>query len=216
MTSPVRKVVTRSHKGFRAKFPSKKMGGTVGCESLLELQAARLFEFHPYITAFHAQPVEEYFYDDEGCRRSYTPDFKVIFSTTDFVYVEVKPEKKLRCPALALKYKQIAASFAVRKLPFRLLTERELYQEPRLAIVNRLRSAYKARPAVKSRLAVGKLLGHQRKKPFGAIAAEIGELEALKLIAAGTLVVNFSQPLTEHSMVFDRHSNEVAHDPFRI
>jgi hypothetical protein len=216
MTSPVRNVVTRTHKGFRAKFPSKKMGVTIGCESLLELQAARLFEFHPYVTAFLAQPVEEYFYDNEGCRRSYTPDFKVTFSTTDFVYVEVKPEKKLRCPTLALKYKRIADSFAYRKLPFRLLTERELYQEPRLAIVDRLRSACKARPAIKSELAVRELLGHESKKPFGAFVAEIGELEVLKLIAFGKLVVDFSQPLTEHSMVFDRDSNEVDHDPFRI
>jgi TnsA endonuclease N terminal len=216
MTSPVRKVVTRTHKGFRAKFPSRKMGAMVGCESLLELQAARLFEFHPYITAFHAQPVEEYFYDDRGYRHSYTPDFKVTFSTLDFVYVEVKPEKKLRCPTLSLKYKQIADSFARRKLSFRLLTERELYQEPRLAIVDRLRSACKTRPAIKSGTAVQKLLGQQRRKSFGALAAEIGELEALKLIASGALVVNFSRPLNEDSLVFDRHANEVDHDPFRI
>lgn len=76
----VRKVVTRSGKRFRVKFPSRKMNQMVQRESLLERDAILHFECHPLVVTYQAKSSIEIYYDREAICHKYFPDFRLDFS----------------------------------------------------------------------------------------------------------------------------------------
>jgi len=74
------------------KFASRKNRSTIMCESGLEFDACFHLEFSPSIAAFESQPKGiEYLVD--GKVRRYTPDFKIVKTTGEIEYIEVKPER---------------------------------------------------------------------------------------------------------------------------
>lgn len=74
------------------KFASRKNCSTIMCESGLEFDACFHLEFSPSIAAFESQPIGiKYFVD--GKARRYTPDFKVVKTTGEIEYIEIKPER---------------------------------------------------------------------------------------------------------------------------
>jgi hypothetical protein len=216
MSEPVRKVVTRSHKGFRSKFPSKKMRRMIGCESLLERDAAQLFEFHPYVLSYFEQPCKEIVYDESGEQHVYTPDFLLEFANSTTCFVEVKPQEKLRCPILCQRIRDIERSFGIRNLSFRLLTEVELHRNPRFETIHLLRSVSKNPPAPEVMKKVETELRLSSSLRYGVLKQMIGETDALRIIAKGRLVINFDEPLTEETLLRDRHSLGGCHDSFCI
>jgi hypothetical protein len=120
-----RKVVTRSGRGFRGYFPSKKLNRSVQFESLLERDAIRLFESSKEIVTYKEQPTIIYYYLDDIQKR-YHPDFELVLQDGYIFHVEVKPSIHLTTITLSAKYQAIAQSYYSRTESFVVLTEKEL------------------------------------------------------------------------------------------
>jgi len=126
---PIRKVVTRSGKKFRGRFPSRKNATMVCWESLHERDAIRLLEYSANVVSYEEQPTEETFYV-KGVPHRYYPDFRVHFSNGQVLDIEVKPARKLRTPDNKEKYGRIATMYARSGRYFRILTECDYRAEP--------------------------------------------------------------------------------------
>jgi len=126
-----RKVVTRSGRGFRGYFPSKKLNRSVQFESLLERDAIRLFESSNEVVTYKEQPTIIYYYLDDIQKR-YHPDFELVLKGGYVVHVEVKPSIHLTTITLSAKYQAIAQSYFSRTESFVVLTEKELRAEKRI------------------------------------------------------------------------------------
>ncbi|WP_144022033.1 hypothetical protein [Caballeronia sordidicola] len=84
----VRRIVTRSGRGVRGIFPSRKAAKAAEFESLVEEMALRVLEVAPSITRIETQPkVFEFQYG--GRERRYTPDIAAQ-SSAGLAYLEVK------------------------------------------------------------------------------------------------------------------------------
>ena len=120
-----RKVVTRSGRGFRGYFPSKKLNRLVAFESLLERDAIQLFENTSEIIRFREQPTIIYYHVDNQPKKYY-PDFEIQLSDGKLVHIEVKPYTKLVRLDISRKYHAINIHYLNREEYFVVLTEREL------------------------------------------------------------------------------------------
>ncbi|HIF9068080.1 TPA: TnsA endonuclease N-terminal domain-containing protein [Photobacterium damselae] len=89
------------------KFSSLKNQDVVMCESRLEKDCCYHFEYDPDVVQYESQP-EGFYYDFNGKKRPYTPDFLVTYHDGTLEYVEVKPYSK----TLSKTFKQ---EFSVRK-----------------------------------------------------------------------------------------------------
>lgn len=121
-----RKVVTRSGRGFRGHFPSKKLNRLVQFESILERDAIALFEKSEDVVSYREQPELVYYYD-ESEQRKYYPDFELVMKTGEVVHVEIKP--LLHLHRLIAKYKAIQAYYRGRSEYFVVLTDKEIRNE---------------------------------------------------------------------------------------
>lgn len=120
-----RKVVTRSGRGFRGYFPSKKLNWSVQFESILERDAIKLFENSSEVVNYKAQPTIVYYYVDE-IHKKYYPDFEVVLVGGAIIHVEVKPSRRLATKELSTKFRAINQSYRSRPEHFVILTEIEL------------------------------------------------------------------------------------------
>jgi hypothetical protein len=120
-----RKVVTRSGRGFRGHFPSKKLNALVQFESLLERDAIKLFENSNEVKTYREQPTIIYYYLD-GIPKRYHPDFEVVFLEGTVIHVEVKPSQHLATKELTNKFQAINQTYQSRPEHFVILTEKEL------------------------------------------------------------------------------------------
>lgn len=120
-----RKVVTRSGRGFRGYFPSKKLNRSVQFESLLERDAIKLFDTSDEVVSFREQPTIIYYYLDEIHKR-YHPDFEVILKGDTVIHVEIKPSRRLATKELSTKFQAISHSYRFKPEHFVILTEKEL------------------------------------------------------------------------------------------
>lgn len=120
-----RKVVTRSGRGFRGYFPSKKLNRSVQFESLLERDAIRLFEISKEVVNYKEQPTIIYYYLDETQKRYY-PDFEVILRGNTVIHVEIKPSRRLATTELTTRFRAISHRYKDRPEHFIILTEIEL------------------------------------------------------------------------------------------
>ena len=120
-----RKVVTRSGRGFRGYFPSKKLNRLVEFESILERDAIKLFENANEVIEYREQPTIIYYYI-EGVHRKYYPDFELILDSDQVVHVEVKPIQKLAEPKNSLKYQAISEHYLSRPEFFVVFTEAQI------------------------------------------------------------------------------------------
>lgn len=120
-----RKVVTRSGRGFRGHFPSKKLNMSVQFESLLERDAIKLFENSSEVKTYREQPTIIYYYLD-GMPKRYHPDFEVVLLGDTIIHVEVKPSQRLATAELTIKFQAINQTYQSRSEHFVILTEKEL------------------------------------------------------------------------------------------
>jgi hypothetical protein len=123
----VREPIKNYHGLFRGKFPSRKMNRMVHWESLLERDAAMLFEFSPGVSSFREQP-HTYFYTVNGRMRRYTPDFELTLTNGEVWLVEVKPAIRFRQPEEAARFARIAEYFGSQGINFRILTDETIRQ----------------------------------------------------------------------------------------
>lgn len=136
----VRRIVTRSGRGYRGKFPSLKLGRLVHWESLLERDAILQTEYDPSVLTYQEQPCVVTYYDAEGKVRRYMPDL-MVERQTGMTFVEVKPKRKLLQPSLRGKLEAIALRMQERDQPFQILTELEIRREPRYSNLVRIHDA---------------------------------------------------------------------------
>lgn len=133
-----RKVVTRSGRGFRGYFPSKKLNRSVQFESILERDAIALFEKDVQIIFYQEQP-ELIFYHDKNLEpRKYYPDFMVEFESGLKFHIEIKPARKLDDISLLQKYQAISKSYKSRIEIFKILTNLELHSERKNSVADLL------------------------------------------------------------------------------
>ena len=137
----VRKVVNRSGKKFRGKFPSKKVGRMIQWESLLERDAILWFEYHPSVAMYAEQPRVLLYYDKAGQQHKYVPDFRIELRNGTTVEVEVKPFTKLADRDVAAKLACIALQYQQMGANYRILTEREIRAQPRFSVFTALHRA---------------------------------------------------------------------------
>jgi hypothetical protein len=123
-----RKVVTRSGRGFRGYFPSKKLNRLVEFESILERDAIRIFENANEVIEYREQPTIVYYYI-EGVHKKYYPDFELVLDSGQIVHIEVKPSCKLANVEIAQKYHAIDQHYLSRVEHFVLLTELQIRME---------------------------------------------------------------------------------------
>jgi hypothetical protein len=216
MLKPSRSPVRRSHTGVRCRFPSKKMGRMIGCESLLERDAARLFESHPGVVRYVEQPAKHTCYDEFGNAFQYTPDFLVEFANRGHCYFEIKPSQALRDVETVERLSAIERSFDDRDQPFRVLTDRELHAEPRAKTLRRLRSESKTPLNNQHIQALLDQLGPKLELTFGELRARVGDYNALRLIGAGKLHINLNVPLDDEALVFKSLGMGVGSDSLLI
>lgn len=126
---PSRKGFSRRGRGFRPKFPSRKLNRMIPCESIPESKVALLFEYSRGVKSYREQPALILYPDGDRIRRYY-PDFEVITANDVVIHIEVKPADRLRKPETAEKFRAIAAYYLSQGRLFRILTEQEFEREP--------------------------------------------------------------------------------------
>ncbi|VVE63213.1 hypothetical protein PCA31118_01154 [Pandoraea captiosa] len=200
-----RRVITRSGRHFRGRYPSRKLGRMVAFESLIERDVILLLEFSRGVQSYQEQP-ERIVYSDGQTMREYYPDFEAKLASGPRVHIEVKPSAKLDSPKITKKLQQIAAHYAQhREEHFRVITELDARKEPLRSNLKTL-SPLRAKPAASPHGLSMYLPG----KPWHALEASVGRDVLLKQIALGNLVCDLASPLQGDLMVFN--AQEVAHD----
>lgn len=200
-----RRVITRSGRHFRGRYPSRKLGRMVAFESLIERDVILLLEFSRGVQSYQEQP-ERIVYSDGQAMREYYPDFEARLASGPRVHIEVKPSAKLDSPKIAKKLQRIATHYAQhRDEHFRVITELDARKEPLYTNLKTL-SPLRAKPAASFHALPTRLHG----KPWHDLEASIGRDVLLKQVALGNLVCNLASPLQGDLMVFT--AQEAAHD----
>lgn len=200
-----RRVITRSGRHFRGRYPSKKLGRMVAFESLIERDVILLLEFSRGVQSYQEQP-ERIVYSDGQIMREYYPDFEARLTSGPRVHIEVKPSAKLDSPKIAKKLQQIATHYAQHRAEhFRVITELDARKEP-LHSNLRMLSPLRAKPAASPQ----SLPMHLHCESWRALEALVGRDVLLKQVALGNLVCDLASPLHGDLMVFT--AQEAAHD----
>lgn len=198
----VRKVVTRTGRGFRARFQSIKMGRSIDCESNLELDAAHHFEFSANVVSFEEQPEMIEFWVD-GIRKVYYPDFELILESGQVVHIEVKPQEKLKDPVLRERLKNIEEYYRKRGIPFIVLTDQHIRNK--VVLDNLKQLAYHnrwERNDPELQLAADALSLLPPQTIDGAKAVLGNSTDVYRLIAAGVYTCDFHRPINGSTQIY--------------
>ena len=213
----VRKVVTRSGKRIRGKFPSAKMNRMVHWESLFERDAILHLEYHPLVVSYQEQPSIETYYDAAGEAHLYYPDFCARFVHGNELYIEVKPKRYLATREVRLKLEAVAWRFREQEREFRVMTEEAIRREPLFSNLKTIhRSTKKVANGHSSEQFAHALTGGPSWS-FKDLAAQMGSVrDALVLIRAGHLRVDLEATLIDDSTVWLAGAAGGSHGSFRI
>jgi hypothetical protein len=213
----VRKVVTRSGKRFRGKFPSLKLNRMVHWESMLERDAIFHFEYHPLVLSYQEQPSIEIYYDQEGEQHRYFPDFRLTFRDGEDLFVEVKPLRFLATKVVRDKLQAIAKRFEEQGRRFRVMTEDDIRRQPLLANLQRLHASSKraARETPNAQL-VKTLSGGPVWTLANLCLQLLGVHQVLRLVQSNHLQIDLEKPLSNDSNVWSTTVHGGCHGSFRI
>lgn len=213
----VRKVVTRSGKRFRGKFPSTKMGRMVHWESLLERDAILHLEYHPLIVRYQEQPSIETYYDAMGCTHKYVPDFLVVLSDGTEFNLEIKPSNKLIKPEIRHKLGSVALRLEEQKRGFRIWTEEVIRREPLFSNLKTLHRSTKTALEREVREQFKRVKHSITDSSFQEAVCKIGhERDLLSLLRFGYLHADLEGTLIEESRIWIPGIMGKSHDTFRI
>jgi hypothetical protein len=213
----VRKVVTRSGKRFRGKFPSLKLNRMVHWESMMERDAILHFEYHPLVLSYQEQPSIEIYYDKAGEQHRYFPDFKLTFLEGEDLYVEVKPARLLVTTAVRDKLQAVAKRFEEQGRRFRVMTEDDIRRQPLLANLQRIHSTSKraAQKIPDSQLA--KTLSGGPNWKLATLSTQLlGVHNVLRLVQSNYLRIDLEKQLTDDSDVWIPSAQGGTYGSFRI
>lgn len=212
-----RKVVTRSGKRFRGKFPSLKLNRMVHWESMLERDAILHFEYHPLVVSYQEQPSIEIYYDKSGEQHRYFPDFRLTFRDGEDLYVEVKPSRLLTTRVVRDKLQAIAKRFEEQGRRFRVMTEDDIRRQPLLTNLQRLHASSKraAREMPDAQL-VKTLAGGPLWKLANLALQLLGIHQVLRLVQSNHLQIDLEKSLTGDSDVWSSSTQGGTHGSFRL
>ena len=212
-----RKVITRSGRGIRGKFPSKKMNKVVHWESLLERDAIMLFEMHPLVVSYQEQPSEEIYYDTSGQARSCYPDFLLRLTHGGQILVEIKRNIDLKRTSVTEKLQLIALRFAEQERPYRILSETQIRREPLRSNLQDLWEARRIACIGPETAAAIDALGVTQQFTLKELTALIGDKQlVLAAIADGRLRTDLEKPLGPASLVWSSKNWEAGHGAFEL
>ena len=198
---PVRKVVTRSGKHFRGRFPSRKNRIMVCWESLHERDAILLLEYSPIVASYEAQPSEETYYV-RGVPHKYYPDLRAKLISEKVVDIEVKPSAKLKKRANKEKYGRIASRYAKQGRHFRVLTEKDYRAHPLRSNLQRIHRASKIIKRVADAVILMAKLGEGSQWSLKAAARLVGsEDRVLALVASHQLHIDLHGVIDGQALV---------------
>jgi hypothetical protein len=212
-----RKVVTRSGKRIRGKFPSTKLGRMVHWESLYERDAILHLEYHPLVVSYQEQPSVEIYYDPVGESHKYFPDFSALLSHGKELCFEVKPERFLKKRDVREKLDSVAMRFEELGRHFRVLTEKDIRREP---LLTNLKAIHVSAKKVSHRETVLQLANSVAAGPtwsFRDLVMQLGSVQSvLRLIRADHLRADLEAALTYESPVWLASTDGEAHGAFRL
>jgi hypothetical protein len=212
-----RKVITRSGRKIRGKFPSIKLRRTVHWESLLERDAILLFEFHPLVLRYQEQPLMELYYDSRGVQRACYPDFLLNFTGGDELLVEVKSRSQLARQSVRARLDEIARHFAAQGRSYRVISEETIRRQPlhdNLKLLERARQVQLDHPADEQ---LTEQLDPRRLYSLGELERLMGtDSAALNLVAKGLMRTDLERPLVCDSQLWLATNTEAGHGAFLI
>ncbi|MDF2864673.1 MAG: hypothetical protein K0S02_4945 [Achromobacter mucicolens] len=186
-----RRVITRSGRHFRGRYPSAKLGRMVEFESLIERDVILLLEFSGGVSFYQEQPTRLLYSDGETVR-DYFPDFEVHLRTGCRIHIEAKPLAKLGLPSVAGKLNSIAEHYAAhREEYFQVVTDAIARREP-LHTNLRALSALRAKATGPNYV---ECPAHPVRASWNALETVLGRQGLMQLVARGHLVCDLSQPL---------------------
>ena len=212
-----RKVITRSGRGIRGKFPSKKLDKVVHWESLLERDAIMLFEMHPLVLSYQEQPSEEIYYDTSGQARSCYPDFLLRLAHGGQILIEIKRNVDLNRPSISEKLGLIALRFAEQERPYRILTETQIRREPLRSNLQDLWEARRVACIGPEAAAAVDALGATQQFTLNSLTAVVGDKPlVLACIADGRLRADLEKPLGPDSLIWSSKNWEAGDGAFQL
>ena len=213
----VRKVVTRSGKRFRGKFPSLKLNRLVHWESMLERDAIFHFEYHPLVLSYQEQPSIEIYYDKDGEQHRYFPDFRLTFRDGEDLYVEVKPSRVLTTKVVRDKLQAIAKRFEEQSRRFRVMTEDDIRRQPLLTNLQKIHESSKRAAQKMPSAELAKTLSGGPLWQLANLSAQLlGVHQVLRLVQSNHLQIDLEQPLTDVSDVWSSSAQGGSHGSFRL
>lgn len=193
-----RKVVTRSGRGIRGYFPSRKMRCMVPWESLLERDAILLLEFSPGVQSYQAQP-EIILYPHGDEIRRYFPDFEISTGSGINVQIEVKTSEQLAKPKMAEKYRTIATHYQSAGRQFRILTDLEIRREPLHTNLKMLMRHSRHDGELASSLSQATKFLQKEARPLQAMGLEAEII--WRLLAHGHLRCDLAEPIAASTLI---------------
>jgi hypothetical protein len=125
-----RRVVTRSRFRPTGKYPSWKMGRMLQWESVNELNAFRLLDCDPSVTAFTEQPCEITYLDGIDIKRHY-PDIYIEANGNRDLW-EVKSESEASQREISTRTELLSRGLRLYGFNYRVVLDHELAKQPRL------------------------------------------------------------------------------------
>ena len=125
-----RRVVTRSRFRPTGKYPSWKMQRMLQWESVNELNAFRLLDCDPKVTAFAEQPCEIVYLDGSEIKHHYPDIYVEVNGKQEFW--EIKPESRASPREFSTRTNLLSQGVLQYGFVYRVVLDQELAKQPRL------------------------------------------------------------------------------------
>ncbi|WP_299374960.1 TnsA endonuclease N-terminal domain-containing protein [uncultured Kiloniella sp.] len=197
--TPVRNPVRKKKGTYCGYFPSTKMNRMIGYESTLELDAICLFEADPFVQAYCEQPKQV----------TYTRHQRSHTNTVDFVtlrdgveeFFEVKPYERLENKETEAIYAAVGEVYREQGHYYKLFTEFEIRQEPRLPNSKELLRYVRVPVTEDHKVIARDYLAPGHEVTIKELSSYLPMPIVYALIWAGYLIIDHSEKLTSASFV---------------
>lgn len=215
-TKPVRRVVTRSGRGIRGRFPSRKLGRMIEWESILEADAIRLFEFNVGIASYHPQPSKEVYHDASGAVRNFVPDFKVTWVQGGSVFIEVKSDADAAYPPTQRLLGFKALAMQTQGKDYRVLTPSQIRKQPRFGNLQQL-ERHSRHPLNAEEMQLLESISRDHSYRLKDLVLKLGSEDVVfRALACGVLRTDLNAPLNQESPVWHPNHMEAGDGSFPI
>ncbi len=168
-----RKVVTRAPHRVVGYFSSAKTKAQWPWESQLEFDCLRLLEVDNAVEFYAVQP-EVTEYEVDGRTRRYYPDIRVEYRDRRTEFIEVKFQATASLPKYQVLFEAVQAVYAARGYGFRVMTEKDIRQEPLLSNAKVVLKARDITPSSQLQMLVARTFNVHRCHTLGELEEVLG------------------------------------------